>query len=75
MEVELLQVMAAASGRVRGVGAAAEAWRLEVSPALDREGRWMAFDGRPDGKRRQVLVSYLGDWGRGPGPRWLAQMT
>jgi len=32
-----------------------------MHPAWDRDFRWLAFNGRPGGKRRQVLISYLGD--------------
>ena len=37
------------------------AWRCDMHPAWDRDFRWLAFNGRPGGKRRQVLISYLGD--------------
>ena len=30
-----------------------------MHPAWDRDFRWLAFNGRPGGKRRQVLISYI----------------
>jgi hypothetical protein len=72
-EVELLQVMTAAPRRMSASSASSSAssssdlWRCDLFPAFDSSFRWVAFHGRPDGKRRQVLVSYLGD----PAELWM----
>ena len=37
------------------------AWRCDMHPTWDTTNyRWLAFNGRPDGGNRQVLVSYTG---------------
>jgi len=63
-EVELLQVMTSAPRRLAGSGGR---WRCDLFPVFDRSFKWVAFHGRPDGKRRQVLFSYLGD----PSELWM----
>lgn len=36
------------------------AWRCDMHPTWDPSYRWLAFNGRPGGKNRQVLISYTG---------------
>ena len=69
-EVELLQVMVATTPKFGGTDSRSResaAWRCELHPAFDRHFKWVAFNGRPDGKRRQVMASYLGD----PAELWM----
>jgi len=38
------------------------AWqRCDMHPAWSRRGDWVAFNGRPDGVVRQLLIAYVGD--------------
>ena len=38
------------------------AWRCDMHPAWNtRNYRWIAFNGRPEGDNRQVMVSYVGE--------------
>ena len=63
VELELLQVRSTSRPEFGGMDKSREsmAWRCDMHPAWDRSFRWLAFNGRPDGERRQVLVSFMGD--------------
>ena len=38
------------------------AWRCDMHPAWNTKNhRWVAFNGRPEGGNRQVMVAYIGD--------------
>lgn len=39
----------------------ANSWRCDPHIAWDRSYKWIAFNGRPSGGNRQVLISYLGN--------------
>jgi Tol biopolymer transport system component len=36
------------------------AWRCDPHPVWSRDHRWVAFNGRPGGTNRQVMIAYLG---------------
>lgn len=45
---------------VQGAGTGRDEWRCDMHPALSRDARWVAINGRPDGGWRQVMVVYIG---------------
>ena len=36
------------------------AWRCDMHPAFSRGGDWVAFNARPHGSSRELLISYIG---------------
>jgi Tol biopolymer transport system component len=54
------QVLSLQSGKARR-SRESNAWRCDPHPAWSRDYRWIAFNGRPAGGERQVMIAYLGD--------------